>query len=137
MSTRLKKCCEMATEARGVLCRLGYVAIGAIVTFALVVSAPAGSKLVNPGDLDFSKALTVTIPYLPDDVYNERAVHFRHICCDCASTHDVIIFVRADGLNQNWWANKAETNKRRRLKGIMQKSPSDAFSAEHGRPSNW
>ena len=131
---KLKKCFVMPTEARDIACRLGLVALGALVMLALVVSAPAKNKGVDLSKLDFNKALTVTIPYLPDDVFEERAIYFRHICCDCASTHDVIIFVRSDGLNQNWWSNRQETNKRRRLKGFMDDSATSGYSAEHGAP---
>ena len=101
---------------------------------ALVVSAPAKNKGIDLSKLDFNKALSITIPYLPDDVFEERAIYFRHICCDCASTHDVIVFVRSDGLNQNWWANRFETNKRRRIKGLIADDITDGYSAEYGAP---
>lgn len=125
----------MPTEVRSALCKLGYVALGAVVTLAFVVSAPAKVNGIDLSKYNFDRALTVTMPYVPDGVFDEKAVYFRHICCSCASTHDVVILIRDDEIEQNWLTNRSETTKRRRIQGIETRDPSAGFGAEYGRPS--
>jgi hypothetical protein len=124
----------MPIEARNALNRLGYVILGAVVVMAWVVSAPAKVKTLDLTKYNFKRALTVEMPYVPDGVFEEKAVYFRHICCDCANTHDVVIFIREDSIEQNWLTNSAETRRRRRIQGIESRDPFSGLGAEHRVP---
>ena len=122
----------MTTDARNALNRLGYVAIGAVIVMAWVVSAPAKVKSINLEKYNFERALTVEMPYVPDGVFKEKAVYFRHICCDCANTHDVVIFIKEDVVEQNWLTNSQETRRRRLIQGVETRDPFEGLAAEYG-----
>ena len=122
----------MQIEARNALNRLGYVLLGAVIVMAWVVSAPAKVKNIDLAKYNFKRALTVEMPYVPDGMFKDRAVYFRHICCDCANTHDVVIFIKEDGVEQNWLTNAAETRRRRAIQGIETRDPFEGLAAEYG-----
>jgi hypothetical protein len=121
-------------KRREAACRIGYAALGALLVATWVTIAPAKIRPVDLSKYNFKRALTVTMTYVPDGLFDDRAVYFRHICCDCSSTHDVVMFIRDDEVEQNWLTNRFETDKRRRLRGIVVRDPIGDFTAEHGMP---
>jgi hypothetical protein len=91
--------------------------------------------------LKFDNALTIFIPYLKDNQLLNPYLHFRHICCDCRSVHDVILEAGPDGITQYWWTNEKLTRMRRRQIGLDRDPRSwnrtDPFSPENQGLPEW
>jgi hypothetical protein len=128
-------------------------ATGVVVGFVLglMVTMPLDAAKSKPKDtirLKFDNALSLFIPFIEGSDLLSPYLHFRHICCDCRSVHDVVLEARSDGIMQYWWTNEKQTHLRRRQIGLGM-DPSlwnraDPFSAENmglpregARPPQW
>jgi len=116
--------------------------VGVIVGFALGLMAAVPLYAARDDvRLEFDEALELFIPYIEGESLPNPYLHFRHICCDCRSVHDVVLEVRPDGITQYWWTNEKQTRLRRRQIGLGMDPrrwvTQDPFSAERQGPSEW
>ncbi len=94
------------------------VSVCILLILVLCFAIPLGAKKKKKISLEFDKALKVFIPYVQNDSLQNPVVYFRHICCDCALTHDVVLEVTEEGIVQYWWRNPQQTRIRRIMKGL-------------------
>ena len=102
-------------------CVLGFM----LGCFSTVACGAAKKKHI---ELDIKRAVNYFVPYVVESTLPYRSVYFKHICCDCASTHDVVIEIKEDGVDQHWWKDEKETRRRRMMQGID--SPVDPWGVE-------